>query len=96
LTGREIREICEIQDVVRWAKNRTREWIEHVDRMPDDRLAMIVKEKKSNTSPPFGRPPKDGMKACLQHPNCSWLIIDENTNVRRREDTHVIFFCGLV
>lgn len=53
----EIREICDIQDVVRWARNRRREWRDHVDRMSDDRLAKIAKEKKPNTSRPPGRPP---------------------------------------
>lgn len=53
----EIREICEIQDVVRWARNRRREWRDHVNRMPDDRLAKIVKDKRPNTPRPPGRPP---------------------------------------
>ncbi|XP_044760217.1 uncharacterized protein LOC123317675 [Coccinella septempunctata] len=53
----EIREICDIQDVVRWARKRRRAWRDHVDRMSDERLAKIAKEERPNTSRPPGRPP---------------------------------------
>ncbi|XP_045462678.1 uncharacterized protein LOC123672567 [Harmonia axyridis] len=53
----EIREISDIQDVVRWARKRRRAWRDHVDRMSDDRLAKIAQEEKPNTSRPPGRPP---------------------------------------
>lgn len=53
----DIIETCEVQDVVRWARNRRREWRDHVDRMPNDRLAKTAKEKRPNTPRPPGRPP---------------------------------------
>lgn len=53
----EVREMCEVQDVVRWARGRRREWRDHVNRMPNDRLAKIAKDKKPNTPRPPGRPP---------------------------------------
>ncbi|XP_045482792.1 uncharacterized protein LOC123686601 [Harmonia axyridis] len=54
----EIREICGLQDVVRWARIRRRHWRDHVDRMPDNRLPKIAKTEKPNTSRLPGRPPK--------------------------------------
>lgn len=53
-----IREKCQMQDVVRWARNRRRLWNDHVGRMADNRLAKIV----TVTLPPgkrgLGRPNK--------------------------------------
>lgn len=54
----EIREICEVQDIVRWSRNRRRGWRDHVSRMPNDRLVKIAREKRPNTPRPPGRPPK--------------------------------------
>ncbi|XP_045462511.1 uncharacterized protein LOC123672460 [Harmonia axyridis] len=54
----EIRDICGIQDVVRWARIRRRNWRDHVDRMPDNRLPKIAKTKRPNTARLPGRPPK--------------------------------------
>lgn len=54
----DIRALCDIQDVVRWARSRRRAWRDHVDRMADDRLAKQAKEGKPNTRRPIGRPPK--------------------------------------
>ncbi|KAH0955250.1 hypothetical protein HN011_000030 [Eciton burchellii] len=50
----DVRNICEIQDVIRWTRIRRRAWREHVNRIDDNRLAKIAKNGKPNTS----RPPK--------------------------------------
>jgi hypothetical protein len=39
----DIRDICEIQDITRWARVRRRAWREHVNRTDDNRLAKIAK-----------------------------------------------------
>ncbi|KAH0954500.1 hypothetical protein HN011_012000 [Eciton burchellii] len=51
-----IRNTCEIQDVITWARIRRRAWRDHVNRMDDNRLAKIAKNGKPNTSKPPGPP----------------------------------------
>ncbi|XP_055714317.1 uncharacterized protein LOC129808563 [Phlebotomus papatasi] len=55
----DIREECEVQDIVRWSRSRRRYWRDHVNRMDDTRLAKRVQKNlpASNTRP-RGRPPK--------------------------------------
>lgn len=33
--------MCEVEDVVRWARSR-RAWMDHVERMTDDKIAKII------------------------------------------------------
>jgi hypothetical protein len=54
----EIRELCDVPDIVRWARNRRRLWNEHVERMGTERIARIVKEGKPEGKRHTGRPPK--------------------------------------
>ncbi|XP_060525280.1 uncharacterized protein LOC132701416 [Cylas formicarius] len=58
IRSNEIRRMCDVPDIVRWARTRRRAWRDHVNRMEDDRLAKIAKEERPNTSRPPGRPPK--------------------------------------
>mgnify|MGYP006948248671 FL=1 len=53
-----IREQCNIQDIVRWSRQRRREWRDHVNRMDDEKLAKIAMSEKPNTLRQSGRPPK--------------------------------------
>ena len=54
----EIRQQCEVEDVVRWIRTRRRGWRDHVDRMADDRIAKIAKNSRPLNVRPPGRPPK--------------------------------------
>ncbi|GJQ82159.1 hypothetical protein Trydic_g5998 [Trypoxylus dichotomus] len=54
----EIREECQIEDVVRWACTRRRFWNEHVSRMANLRLAKNARNRK----PASRRPPKRSSK----------------------------------
>ncbi|XP_044744146.1 uncharacterized protein LOC123306294 [Coccinella septempunctata] len=54
----DIREELEVQDVVRWVRARRRFWRDHVERMPDERLAKWAETQKPSTRRPLGRPPK--------------------------------------
>ena len=51
-----IRELCKVEDVVKWSKHRRREWNAHVDRMEDNRLAKICRDNKPLGTRPVGRP----------------------------------------
>ncbi|XP_044760224.1 uncharacterized protein LOC123317680 [Coccinella septempunctata] len=53
----DIREQCGIQDIVRWGRQRKRQWYNHVRRMDENRLPRIVLENPPGSRPP-GRPPK--------------------------------------
>jgi len=54
----QIRNICDIYDIVRWTRKRCREWNMHVSRMSDDRLAKRARDGRPFTRRPPGRPPK--------------------------------------
>ena len=56
--SQDIRNECEIDDVVRWTRARRRYWNEHVTRMGAERLAKIARNGKPATKRPPGRPPK--------------------------------------
>lgn len=53
-----IREMCDVQDIVKWTRTRSRKWRDHVGRMDQDRLARLTMMQKPNTRRPQGRPPK--------------------------------------
>ena len=54
----EIRKTCEVEDIVRWGRQRRRFWNEHVGRMADSRAAKIAKNELPQGNRPPGRPPK--------------------------------------
>ncbi|XP_019765819.1 uncharacterized protein LOC109541398 [Dendroctonus ponderosae] len=54
----DIREQCGVQDVVRWGRQRKRQWCSHVKRMDKNSLPRIVLEGKPVGTRPAGRPPK--------------------------------------
>lgn len=54
----DIREQCGVQDIVRWGRQRRREWYDHVKRMAEDRLPRIALEGTPVGNRPPGRPPK--------------------------------------
>jgi endonuclease/exonuclease/phosphatase family metal-dependent hydrolase len=54
----EIRRRCDVQDVVRWGRQRRRQWNEHVRRMDAGRLAKITLQGVPTGKRPPGRPPK--------------------------------------
>lgn len=45
----DIRQQCEIQDA-RFVRGSRKNWRDHLNRMPDDRLLKIVKTEKPNTA----------------------------------------------
>ncbi|XP_056646891.1 uncharacterized protein LOC130451715 [Diorhabda sublineata] len=49
---------CGIQDIVRWGRQRKRQWYNHVRRMDENRLPRIVLEINPPGSRPSRRPPK--------------------------------------
>lgn len=53
-----IRDKCQVKDVVRWGRQRKREWHEHVERMTEDRLPRIAFQSRPAGDRPPGRPPK--------------------------------------
>ncbi|XP_044760249.1 uncharacterized protein LOC123317707 [Coccinella septempunctata] len=52
----QIRELCKVQDVVRWGRQRRRDWNQHVSRMDPQRLARIARDLKPLGKRPPGRP----------------------------------------
>lgn len=42
----DIRNECDIRDILRWSRTRRRAWKNHVNRMPNDRLLKIANERK--------------------------------------------------
>ncbi|XP_056633386.1 uncharacterized protein LOC130442984 [Diorhabda sublineata] len=54
----DVKEQCGIQDIVRWGRQRKRQWYNHVRRMDENRLPRIVLENNPPSSRPPGRPPK--------------------------------------
>lgn len=53
-----IREICEVEDVVRWGRQRRRYWHQHVERMSSNRIPHIALHGTPNGQRRPGRPPK--------------------------------------
>ena len=56
-----VREICEVEDVVRWGRQRRRFWYAHVNRMGTSRLPYIALHGRPEGRIPPGRPPKRWM-----------------------------------
>ena len=54
----EIRRICEVEDIVRWGRQRRRFWNEHVSRMDQSRVVRIARDSIPQGSRLPGRPPK--------------------------------------
>jgi len=54
IRDKDIRSICEIQDVTRWVKIRKRAWRDHENRMDDNKFAKIAKNGKGNSPKPPG------------------------------------------
>lgn len=64
MESEQIRQDCEIQDIVRWTRARWRCWKDHVDRMAPKRLAKWVKTHNPQGHRPPGRPPKRWYESC--------------------------------
>ncbi|XP_055380820.1 uncharacterized protein LOC129611625 [Condylostylus longicornis] len=54
----EVREIWEIQDIVKWSRRRRKEWNQHVQRMSPDRVVKRAFMGKPSSCRLPGRPPK--------------------------------------
>jgi len=52
------RELCRVQDIARWGRQRNRYWYAHVRRMEEGRLPRIALEGKTIWKRAPGRPPK--------------------------------------
>ncbi|XP_055390221.1 uncharacterized protein LOC129619146 [Condylostylus longicornis] len=68
----DIRKSLEIQDVVRWVRERRRAWNDHISRMDTSRIVKISKEGIPGTNRPPGRPPKRWMD--------SWTSTSQEAN----------------
>ena len=55
---KDIREKCEIQDIVNWSKDRRRYWNLHVDKAHAEGLIKIARDGRIAAKRPRGRPPK--------------------------------------
>lgn len=53
-----IRETCKVQDIVRWTRQRRRDWNEHVSRMDNNRIARMARDGKVGGRRLPGRPLK--------------------------------------
>lgn len=71
----DIRDQCGIVDIVRWGRQRRREWYAHVRRMHEDRLPRIMMENRPHGKRPPGRPPKRWQE--------SWQSTSQETIQRR-------------
>ncbi|XP_056635502.1 uncharacterized protein LOC130444404 [Diorhabda sublineata] len=54
----DVKEQYGMQDIVRWGRQRKRQWYNHVRRMDENRLPRIILENNPPGSRPPGRPPK--------------------------------------
>ncbi|KAI4500135.1 hypothetical protein M0802_004552 [Mischocyttarus mexicanus] len=54
----DIRKECNIQDIVRWARQRRRGWEDHIARMENNQVPKIAQTQKLNTNRLPERPPK--------------------------------------
>ena len=54
----DIREHCGIQDMVRWGRQRKRQWYDHIRRMDEKRLPRVALECNPLNSRSSERPPK--------------------------------------
>ncbi|XP_011878666.1 PREDICTED: uncharacterized protein LOC105567969 [Vollenhovia emeryi] len=67
-----IRETRDVSDIVRWVRQRRREWNDHVFRMGEERIARTARDGKPTSRRPPGRPPKRWMD--------SWTSGSQETN----------------
>lgn len=58
IRNQNIREQCQTQDIVRWGRERRRQWNQHISRMGNERIVKAAREGKPEGSRPPGRPPK--------------------------------------
>jgi hypothetical protein len=54
----QLRQLSEIQDIIKWANVRRKEWDGHVERMEDSRLAKIARDNRPKGVRSRGRPKK--------------------------------------
>ncbi|XP_055382972.1 uncharacterized protein LOC129613079 [Condylostylus longicornis] len=54
----DIRNICGIQNIVRWSRYRRRYWKDHVNKMEEDQLAKVAMNGQINAKHQPGKPPK--------------------------------------
>jgi hypothetical protein len=57
-----LQQLSAIQDIVKWANVRRREWDAHVNRMEDNRLAKIARDNRT-----LSRQTKETMERASQH-----------------------------
>ncbi|KAH1002292.1 hypothetical protein HUJ04_008390 [Dendroctonus ponderosae] len=53
----DIRELCDVQDILRWSRNRCRQLKDHIERMDNNILEKIARDGLPTSSRPPGRPP---------------------------------------
>lgn len=57
-TNGNIRRICEVENVNTWVKNRKQEWNQHINRMTEQRIVKIARDKSPGGRRSIGRPRK--------------------------------------
>lgn len=58
IRNNDIRQQCDVPDIVRWSRQRKREWNQHVSRMTPERTVRIARDGKPRSRRPVGRPPR--------------------------------------
>jgi len=96
IPNQEIWRICDIQDIVRFTRQRRREGNQHINRMEDNRIAKIARDGKPYSRRPPARPPKmwrdswmstSRRKELLKAGKTGWKPISRRRR-RRRIHTH--------
>jgi stage III sporulation protein SpoIIIAA len=54
----QLRQLCGIQDIIKWANVRRREWVAHVERMEDNRVGKITRDNRPRGVRSRDRPKK--------------------------------------
>ena len=81
----QLRQLSVIQDIIKWANVRGREWGDHVDRMEENRLAKIVRDNR-RTGSRQPRQTKETMGRKSQH---SSLVLNSGrtgASLKRRKE----------
>jgi len=64
-----LRHLNEIQDMIKWTEVRRREWVAHVGRMEDNRLAKIARDSRPQGVQSRGRPKKRWKESLIKAPS---------------------------
>ena len=64
-----LRHLSGIQDIIKWTEVRRREWVAHVGRMEDNRLAKIARDSRPQGVRSRGRPKRRWKESLIKAPS---------------------------